>query len=201
LERKPEQVVADGGYVSQENILQAATADVESIGPAMKPEAKAAQCYARAGVKPEFHADRFRYEAAENCLYCPQGIRLRYEGKTQNEVVAIWKYRARAQDCAVCACKADCCPKNEKTGRSVQRSDYHKEIKEFQERMALPATQQIYRQRSEVAETPHLWMKAKFGLRQFHVRGLVKVGMEALWAALTYNIVLLLRCRRQALRA
>jgi transposase len=201
LERKPEQVVADGGYVSQENILQAATAEVELIGPAMKPEAKAAQCYERAGVKPEFHADRFRYEAAENCLYCPQGIRLRYEGKTQNEVVAIWKYRARAQDCAVCACKADCCPKNEKTGRSVQRSDYHKEIKEFQERMALPETQQIYRQRSEVAETPHLWMKAKFGLRQFHVRGLVKVGMEALWAALTYNIVLLLRCRRQALRA
>ena len=67
--------------------------------------------------------------------------------------------------------------------------------------MALPETQQIYRQRSEVAETPHLWRKAKFGLRQFHVRGLVKVGMEALWAALSYNIVLLLRCRRQALRA
>jgi hypothetical protein len=40
------------------------------------------------------------------------------------------------------------------------------------ERMALPETQQIYRQRSEVAETPHLWRKAKFGLRQFHVRGL-----------------------------
>ena len=167
----------------------------------MKPQAKAAQCYERAGVKPEFHADRFRYEPAENCFYCPQGIRLRYEGKTQNAVVVISKYRARTQDCAACECKADCCPKNEKTGRSVQRSDYHQEIQEFQRRMAEPETQQIYRQRSEVAETPHLWIKAKFGLRQFHVRGLVKVGMEALWAALTYNVVLLLRCRRQALRA
>ena len=198
---KPEQVVADGGYVSQGNILQAATEGVGFIGPATKPEAKAAQCYQRAGVKPEFYADRFRYEEAENCLYCPQGMRLPYEGKTQTEAVVITKYRARAQDCAACACKADCCPKNDKTGRSVQRSEYHKEIKEFQERMALPETQQIYRQRSEVAETPHLWLKAKFGLRQFHVRGLVKAGMEALWAALTYNIVVLLRCRRQALRA
>lgn len=201
LGSKPEEMVADGGYVSQGNILDAATEGVGFIGPATRPEAKAAQCYQRAGVKPEFYADRFRYEEAENCLYCPQGIRLAYEGKTQSELVVITKYRARAQDCAACACKAECCPKNEKSGRSVQRSEYHKEIKEFHERMALPETQQIYRQRSEVAETPHLWMKAKFGLRQFHVRGLLKVGMEALWAALTYNIVLLLRYRRQALRA
>jgi len=201
LETKPEEVVADGGYVSQRNIVQTATADVVFIGPAMKSEAKAAQCYQRAGVKPEFHADRFRYEPAEDGFYCPQGIRLRYEGKTQNELVVISKYRAPSQACAACACKKDCCPKNEKTGRSVQRSEYHREINEFQQRMALPETKQIYRQRSEVAETPHLWMKAKFGLRQFHVRGLVKVGMEALWAAVSYNILLLLRCQRQALRA
>jgi transposase len=201
LGQKPEQAVADGGYVSQENIVQAATDGVELIGPAMRAEAKAAQCYERAGVKPEFHADRFRFEPVENGLYCPQGVRLRYEGKTQTPVAVIWKYRAQSQDCAACACKADCCPKNEKTGRSVQRSEYHQEIQDFQKRMAEPETKEIYRQRSEVAETPHLWMKAKFGLRRFHVRGLVKAGMEALWAALTYNIVLLLRCRRQAVRA
>jgi hypothetical protein len=35
---------------------------------------------------------------------------------------------------------------------------------------------------------------------QFHVRGLAKVGMEALWEALTYNTVSLLRYRRQAAR-
>jgi transposase len=198
---KPEQVVADGGYVSQGNIVDTATAGVELIGPAMQSEAKAAQCYGRTGVKPEFYANHFRFDTDQNCFYCPAGMRLNYQGKTKSELVVIHKYQARSQDCAACASKANCCPKNEKTGRSVQRSEYHKEINEFQERMALPEVQQIYRQRSEVAETPHLWIKAKFGLRQFHVRGLVKVGMEALWAALTYNIVLLLRCRRQALRA
>jgi transposase len=201
LERKPEQVVADGGYVSQGNIVDTATAGVELIGPAMQSEAKAAQCYGRTGVKPEFYADRFRFDPDQNCFYCPEGVHMGYQGKNKSELVVIHKYQARSQDCAACARKADCCPKNEKTGRSVQRSEYHQEIKDFQQRMESPETQQIYRQRSEVAETPHLWMKAKFGLRQFHVRGLVKVGMEALWAALTYNIVLLIRCRRQALRA
>jgi transposase len=201
LETKPEQAVVDGGYISQGNIVDTATAGVELIGPAMQVEAKAASCYGRTGVKPEFYADRFRLDADQNCMYCPEGMRLSYQGKTKSELVVIHKYQARWQDCAACARKADCCPKNEKTGRSVQRSEYHQEIQDFQQRMESPETQQIYRQRSEVAETPHLWIKAKFGLRQFHVRGLVKVGMEALWAALTYNIVLLLRCRRQALQA
>jgi transposase len=197
LSSRPEQAVVDGGYVSQTNIVETATAGVELIGPVMSTESKAAQCYQRAGVKQEFYADRFRYEAGENCMYCPMGVRLKYQGKTKRELVVIQKYEAPARDCAACIRKVDCCPKNEKSGRSVQRSEYHQEIQEYQQRMARPEMQEIYRHRSEVAETPHLWMKAK--LRQFHVRGLVKVGQEALWVALTYNIALLLRYRKRSL--
>jgi transposase len=198
LESKPEQAVVDGGCISRENILDTETNGVELLGPAMNQLAKAAQCCQRARVQPEFYADRFRFDATANCDSCPQGMRLNCPGKTKRALVGIHKYQARATDCAGCACKGDCCPKNEQTGRSVQRSEYHQEISDFQRRMATPESQPIYRQRSEVAETPHLWMKAKFGWRQFHVRGLVKAGQEALWAALTYNIVLLLRYRRQA---
>jgi len=198
---KPEQTVVDGGYISQENLVETATNGVEVIGPVSEKETKAAQCYERRGVKEEYYAERFRFDATENCMYCPEGVKLRSQGKTKSELVVISKYQARPQDCAACAAKADCCPKNQKSGRSVQRSEYHEEIRGFQEKMALPENKEIYRQRSEVAETPHLWMKAKFGLWQFHVRGLVKVAQEALWAALTYNILLLLRCRKRAIRA
>jgi transposase len=201
LESKPEQVVVDGGYVSGKNIVNTATAGIEFIGPIQSSDAKTASSYGRMGVQPEFYMDRFRFDAEQNCFYCPEGMRLGYQGKNKSELVVIHKYQARLQDCAACARKAECCPKNEKNGRSVQRHEYPPALQDWQQRMAEPATQQIYRQRSEVAETPHLWMKAKFGLRQFHVRGLVKVGMEALWAALTYNLVLLLRCRRKAFRA
>lgn len=201
LDSKPDQTVADGGYISQANVVDTATNGVQLIGPAKQSDAKAAQYYGRAGVKAEYYADRFRFEAGENCMYCPAGERLSYQGKTKSELVVIHKYQAPAQVCAGCAAKADCCPKNQKSGRSVQRSEYHQEINDFQQRMELPENQQIYRQRSEIAETPHLWMKAKFGLRQFHVRGLLKVAQEALWAALTYNIVLLLRHRKRSATA
>jgi hypothetical protein len=46
----------------------------------------------------------------------------------------------------------------------------------------------IYRQRGAVAEFPNAWIKEKLGLRQFRLRGLIKVRLEVLWAALTYNI-------------
>jgi hypothetical protein len=46
----------------------------------------------------------------------------------------------------------------------------------------------IYRQRGEMAEFANAWIKAKLGLRQFHVRTLAKVKLEVLWACLTYNI-------------
>ena len=57
----------------------------------------------------------------------------------------------------------------------------------------------IYKTRAQVAETPNLWIKEKFKLRQFRVRGLAKVEMEALWACLTYNIRVWMRlCWRKA---
>jgi hypothetical protein len=54
--------------------------------------------------------------------------------------------------------------------------------------METEGAQAIYRQRGAVAEFPNAWIKDKFGLKQFRLRGLVKVGLEVLWAALTYNI-------------
>jgi hypothetical protein len=39
-----------------------------------------------------------------------------------------------------------------------------------------------------VAEFPNAWIKAKLGVRQFGLCGLLKVRLEALWAWLTYNI-------------
>jgi hypothetical protein len=57
-----------------------------------------------------------------------------------------------------------------------------------EEKMASESVREIYQQRPQIAEFPHAWIKEKFGLRQFRLRGLMKVRIEALWACLTYNI-------------
>lgn len=97
------------------------------------------------------------------------------------------RYKARATDCQTCPAKHFCCPHN-REGRSIERRVPLATVQAFREQMQTDAAKAIYRQRSAVAEFPNLWLKAKLGLRQFRVRRLSKVRLEALWAALTYNI-------------
>ena len=56
---------------------------------------------------------------------------------------------------------------------------------------------QIYRQRSQIAEFPHAWIKERCGLRQFRCRGQEKTSMEATWACLSYNIIRWFSIRRK----
>jgi hypothetical protein len=58
----------------------------------------------------------------------------------------------------------------------------------FRAKMETEEAKNAYKRRSEVAEFPNLWIKEKLGLRKFRLRGLAKVGIEAVWACLTYNI-------------
>ena len=67
----------------------------------------------------------------------------------------------------------------------------------FRAKMKTEAAQTEYRKRGAIAEFRNLWIKAKLGLRQFHVRGLEKVRCEVLWACLTHNLQHWIRLRRQ----
>ena len=69
----------------------------------------------------------------------------------------------------------------------------------FKEKMAQEAAKAIYKTRSAIAEFPNLWLKAKFQLRQFRTQGLKKAGIEARWAALTYNLQRYLQLKPQGM--
>ena len=195
LGKSPDQVVADGGYVSRDNIVEMKLRGVEFIGPQCDEEGKGKSSYEGRGVSPEYHSSLFVYDAASNSFRCPQGKTLHYEGKDESNSQVSHRYRAEMADCQVCPAKGQCCPGNQVTGRSVNRTEELPEVTEFRQKMQSEEARKIYRQRAQVAETPNLWIKAKFKLRQFSVRGLRKVGMEALWACLTYNIRLWIRLR------
>jgi transposase len=195
LGKTPPQVVADGGYVSRDNIVEMNKRRVEFIGPFCDEAGKGKSSYEGLGVSPEYHSSQFIYDATSDSFRCPQGKILSYEGKEERNNQVSYRYRAQRSDCQGCPVKSQCCPGNRVTGRSVHRSEELVEVAQFRQRMASEQAREIYRQRAQVAETPNLWIKEKFGLRQFSVRGLSKVGMEALWACLTYNIRVWIRLR------
>jgi transposase len=195
LGKTPQQVVSDGGFVSRDNIVAMKERSIEFIAPCVDEAGKGQSSYEGRGVSPEYHSSQFVYDVHSDSYRCPQGKILSYEGKEQRHMQVSYRYRAQRSDCQGCPVKSQCCPGNRVTGRSVHRSEELAEVAEFRQKMETERARKIYRQRAQVAETPNLWIKAKFGLRQFSVRGLRKVGMEALWACLTYNIRVWIRLR------
>jgi hypothetical protein len=199
LGKIPQQVVSDGGFVSRDNIVAMKERGLEFIGPCVDEVGKGQSSYEGRGVSPEYHSWQFVYDATSDSYRCPQGKVLSYEGKEERHMQVSYRYRAQRSDCQGCPVRSQCCPNNRLTGRSIHRSEELAEVTEFRQKMQSEQAREIYRQRAQVAETPNLWIKEKFGLRQFSVRGLSKVGMEALWACLSYNIRVWIRLHwRQA---
>jgi hypothetical protein len=195
----PKEVVTDGGFVSRERIVAMKEREIEYIAPCVDEAGKGQSSYDNRGVSAEYQSSQFIYDAQSNTYRCPQGKILSYEGKQQRHLQLSYRYRAQRSDCEGCPMKSRCCRGNQVTGRSVHRSEELAEVAEFRQKMQSERAREIYKTRAQVAETPNLWIKTKFGLRQFSVRGLAKVGMEALWACLTYNIRVWMRlCWRKA---
>jgi transposase len=186
--RLPDQLVVDGGYSSRDNIIAASERGVDLIGAMADNRLQAQGLLKGRGIKEAFYPQAFTYDEQANAYTCPLGKTLSFYRQEQRPTQIFHLYRASAQDCNACPSKESCCPNNKREGRSLMRVEESAAVKNFIEKMATPQAKEIYKQRGAVAEFPNAWLKAKFGLRQFRLRGLKKVGMEVLWASLTYNI-------------
>ena len=184
--KEPGQVVVDGGFTSRDNILAMSEREVDLIGSMGTGTSQSAGQMKRRGVDASFYPEVFHYDGISDTYSCPAGKILRANGEEKRPGRTSYKYRACATDCQRCPFQQKCCPQN--GPRSIVRGVDAPEVAAFIAKMETDEGKKIYRQRGPVAEFPNAWIKDKIGLRQFRLRGLVKVGMEVLWAALTYNI-------------
>jgi transposase len=190
LGRKPDQVVADGGYTNQKNIVELADAGVDFVGSLPDREVRQAASLKAAGIAEEFAGDRFTRAAEGNALLCPAGKQLDYRQINYKRGNGYEVYQAQASDCSVCGFHQQCCPKGFQNGRIVSLLiSEPPQIGAFREKMQTEAAKQAYQNRGPVAEFPNAWIKEKLGVRKFRLRGLTKAGIEALWACLTYNVM------------
>src|SRR3982750_3376886 len=188
LGQKPAQIVVDGGFTSRENIMGTAAQGIDMIGSLPESNPSSAGQQRQRGVSEKFFPDKFVYDAQQNTCRCPAGAILTAKGREFCPGVVLHKYVAKAEVCEACPFRSVCCPGNRLHGRSVVRPVYAPEVRKFAETMETESAKAIYRQRGAVAEFPNAWIKDKLGLRQFRLRGLIKVRLEVMWAALTYNI-------------
>jgi transposase len=194
LKQTPEQMVADGGYTTRDNIEKMAGRGIDFLGSMGREEMQSG-----ATIPNRLPPSAFVYQPETNRYVCPEGKVLHPQGRRQKRPGLIhYRYEAKAEDCQTCPGKPECCPDNEKRGRSVMRPEESPVVIAFRRKMASEEAQAQYRRRGRVVEFCHAWIKSKLGLRQFHVRGLLKVQTELLWACLTYNLQQWIRLSRVA---
>ena len=184
--RAAQTLIVDGGYTQVSNLKAALEKQVNLVGPVHDQTADravhTAANLAKAGISAAYGPAAFVIIHEGEALRCPAGRELRRQETTQNHI----RYVARKEDCGACAHRMECCPQG--GPRSVKFRQTDPVAVAFAARMEEDQSRAIYGLRSQVAEFPHLWIKEKLGLRKFHLRGLSKANLEALWAALTYNI-------------
>jgi transposase len=192
--QNPRQAIVDAGYTSRSNIVAMAADGIDLIGPPLEAKVQKEALYQIRGVAPEFRPEAFKFDAAANAYTCPEGKTLAY--KSLNTMVGQVKYTyaAEEKDCAACAQKGCCCPTTTQ-GRLLVRAEDTPDVAAFRGKMETEEAKTVYKKRGAVAEFPNLWIKEKFGLRQFSVRGLEKVRIEAQWVCMTYNIQQWIRLR------
>jgi hypothetical protein len=180
-------MVADGGFTSRENIIAMDERCIDFIGSFQERNSRGQ--FEKRGVDAAFYPEHFVYDESTDAFVCPQGKVVactrkedKYIGKTN------FIYKARKKDCHFCPHKEKCCPGEKASRRSIVRSVDDPAVAAFIEKMETEDAKTIYKKRGAIAEFPNAWIKDKLGLRQFHLRGVLKVGMETIWACLTYNI-------------
>jgi len=203
LGRKPAQVVVDGGFTNRDNIVACAAQQTDLIGSLPDPAERSAAAMKAAGIDPAFAPQHFVRDAEADTLRCPAGRALEFVRQSQKRGNRYRQYQARGEDCRACPCQSQCCPRHGEQGRTVSILEQEPaEMAAFRQKMAQAEAQQIYRQRGAVAEFPNAWIKDKLGLRKFRVRGMVKAGLELVWACLTYNVMQWIRlCWRRSVSA
>ena len=199
LGRKPKQIVADGDYTNHASGQAAAELGVDFYG-SWQDSWRAGERDAQ-GRHDEFLASAFPYDAVQDRFTCPTGQTLTHHALLSRENgVRTHVYRAPKKACPNCPLRDRCAPQQSRPEwrRSITRLEEPLATTAFKQKMATEAAQEIYAQRSQIAEFPHAWIKERCGLRQFRCRGRLKTTMEATWACLSYNLSRWFSLKRRA---
>jgi transposase len=202
LGQRPVQVVVDGGFTNRGNIMACAAKKIDLVGSLPEAQERSAAAMKSAGIDPAFAPHKFRILEEGKRLECANGCNLSYVRQSRKNGDRYQQYQARGEDCQACQYQPRCCPRNAAQGRTVSiRVEEQVDVAAFRKKMEQAEQQAIYKQRGPVAEFPNAWIKDKIKLRKYRLRGLVKAGIETMWACMAYNVMQWIRLSRRKLNA
>lgn len=194
LGKQPRQVLADGAYISADNLKKANEGKVDLVGPWPDTTVHTRAGLKATGIDEAFGPDVFQWDEQRKVFVCPAGKDLSWwkqHSKDRNRVYDC--YQAQSSECGECGNRQRCVQKKRREkgeGRILNVLRAQPLVVAHRAKMATDQAKEAYRKRGAVAEFPNAWLKEKLGLRKFRLRGLVKAGIEALWACVAYDLAI-----------
>jgi transposase len=177
------QLSADSGYSSGENLHKLEEKEIDAYIPDREY-----QLMMRTGKDSRderFHKANFSYNEKEDTYTCPAGKKLRFsyfQKGTGKEPLRMYK----CSDYQACPYGSQC-TKN-KTGRTIARHPYEKELKAMRQKLSSPEGKAIYDKRKRIVEPVFGIIKSVMGFTSFLLRGLGKVKGEFSLISIAYNL-------------
>ena len=170
-----EVVCADAGYANTEELKKVDEKGIKVVVPSQRQAMHKSQ-------RP-FDKSQFRYDRQQDCYFCPEGKRLRYDGSDRKGARKFYQI----SDPRLCH---DCihygvCTSNKK-GRRITRLMFE-EVKEKLEAQYETA-KEIYQRRKQRVELPFGHIKRNLKTSAFLLRGKVGVNAETSLLATCFNV-------------
>lgn len=168
------EVVADKGYYSGTEIKDCVDEDIVPFIPETDSSSNS-----RAGL---YGKKDFRYDAENDCYWCPAGKALPYSYQTTSNGQEVRVYIAKG--CSKCALKHKC--HRDKLSRRVKRWVHEEVLEEMAQRVR--AEPDKVKERKSLVEHPFGTMKRAMDQGYFLTRRLCNVRAEMSLTILAYNI-------------
>ena len=184
--RQFEQITADAGYFSADNVEAAEAHQVDAY-----IAAGADQWHTVAGQQ-RFGRGQFTFDPAANAYRCPASKRLSHHGERKESVGGggtriVDIYRSNRATCGACPLKDQCLTPKQSV-KTIKRGADDGLRDAMKAKVRSENGDAIYRTRKGVVEPAFGTIKETLGFRQFSLRGLTKVTGEWMLICLSYNI-------------
>lgn len=187
FEVKPENIIADSGYGSEENFSYLKEKEVEAfIKYGMYDKEKK-----RSFKKNPHHQQNWTYDKELDVFICAAGKQLVFKAErkqqTESGYVSTQKIY-QCYECQDCPFRTECT--QSKYGRSTQWNPIFQQFKtEVQERLCTDEGAQLYAKRKVDIESVFGQFKGNRSFRRFLLRGLSKVRIEVGLIAIAHNLL------------
>lgn len=168
---------ADAGYADTEELQKVDAQGIKVVVPSQRQ--------ALHDEEGPFRKSHFRYDKEQDCYWCPEGNRLRYDW-TDKESGKRFYQITHGKICRVCVHYGQCT--SAKKGRRVIRIALEEAKEKFEAQYEGSESQEIYKRRKARVELPFGHIKRNLKTDAFLMRGREGVNAETSLLATCFNL-------------